>query len=278
MPELPEVERGRKIAAAVAEGRTISKVWVDDDPIVFEKTQPAKLRRALLNRKVLAVCRHGKQLWLELDKRPWPLFHFGMTGSFQTTPNDSFKLETGPSPKLDAWPPRFTKIHLGFDDGGELVMTNARRFGRIVLRNDPRSEAPIAKLGFDPYVALISVKEFNEALMRRKAPIKGLLLNQQFVAGVGNWIADEILYQAKVAPHRPAKTLSAEEGRRVHTKLKTIIAKAVAVDADKSRFPKDWLFHHRWQQKPDARTNRNEKIEFATISGRTTAWAPSIQK
>jgi formamidopyrimidine-DNA glycosylase len=278
VPELPEVERGRKIAAAVAEGRTIKSVWADDDPIVFGNAKPATIRRALKGRKVNAVCRHGKQLWFELDARPWPLFHFGMTGSFWAKADDAFKLRTGPKLDHQTWPPKFSKIHLIFEDGGELVMTNARRFGRILLRQDPRAEEPIAKLGFDPYLEPPAPKAFEADLKRRKATVKGLLLNQSFVAGLGNWMVDEILYQAQIAPQRPACSLQPDETRRIHAKLKSIVAKSVEVDADKSRFPKHWLFHFRWNQMSDAQTFRGEKLKFDTVAGRTTAWAPEIQK
>ena len=77
MPELPEVEAARRAAAAVAVGRRITGVTVVDDPIVFERVPPARIRRALLGRRVRAVRRHGKHLWLELDRRPGPAFISG---------------------------------------------------------------------------------------------------------------------------------------------------------------------------------------------------------
>ena len=86
----------------------------------------------------------------------------------------------------------------------------------------------------------------------RSAVIKALLLDQTFAAGVGNWIADEVLYQARIDPRRRANALSAAEARRLRVKLKRIIETAVLVDADKSRFPRDWLFHQRWGRKRGA--------------------------
>ena len=79
MPELPEVEAARATAQRVAGGRRIAAVWCADDPIVLESS-PARLRRALVGRRVLRAGRHGKHLWLELDRRPWLLVHFGMSG------------------------------------------------------------------------------------------------------------------------------------------------------------------------------------------------------
>ena len=80
MPELPEVEAARRATQKVAKGRRIVEAHVADDPIVFEGVAPARIRRALVGRRVKAVRRHGKHLWLELDRRPWPCLHFGMTG------------------------------------------------------------------------------------------------------------------------------------------------------------------------------------------------------
>ena len=281
MPELPEVEYGRKLAARIARGRRIENVWCDKDDLVFNGVSPRVMKGVLRGRKVIEVKRWGKQLWFELDKPPHPLFHFGMTGAFLTPGPGSKALKLASSPrdtKDEDWPPRFTKIHFTFDDGGELVMTNKRRLGRIVLRNDPANEKPISKLGFDPLLDLPSPKVFVGKLLRRTIPIKALLLDQSFSAGVGNWIADEILYQARIAPGRRACELSEAEARRIRGKMKSIIEKAVSVDADKTKFPKNWLFHYRWGKKSEAKTARGEKIIHEDYAGRTTAWVPGVQK
>ena len=149
MPELPEVEFGRRQLEATLVGETLRGVEVVEDPIVFEGTSPAEVVAALCGAKVLGAHRRGKQLWLSLDRRPWPLFHFGMTGGFVTPDTVGLQLQTGP--RRDAtWPPRFAKLVLTTASGRRLCMTNARRLGRIRLRNDPPSEPPIAALGFDP--------------------------------------------------------------------------------------------------------------------------------
>ncbi len=280
MPELPEVEYGRALAASVARGRVIEKVSCSKDEIVFAGVSPRKFANAIRGKRVIEVRRRGKQLWFEMESPPHPLFHFGMTGAFLTPGPGRTALKLASSPKDtkdEDWPPRFTKVHLWFEGGGELVMTNKRRLGRIVLRDDPEREPPISKLGFDPLLDLPTPREFVERVLKRKVPIKALLMDQGFSAGVGNWIADEILYQAKISPLRRADALSEAEAKRVRAKMKSIIEKAVSVGADKSRFPKSWLFHHRWGKNRDAVTTRGEKIEHVQVGGRTTAWVPDIQ-
>lgn len=278
MPELPEVEFGRKLAESVAHERTIASVTCARDEIVFEGVSAARWRKALVGKRVLAIQRRGKQLWFQLDEGPHPLFHFGMTGAFHVPGHVPLELAAHPNPQAQAWPPRFTKIEVAFDDGGLLAMTNARRLGRLKLRDDPENEAPIARLGFDPLHELPGKAAFRELVTRRRTPLKALLLDQKFAAGVGNWIADEVLYQSALDPRRKGSELEEDEIERMRKALGRIVAKAVAVDADKARFPRTWLFHHRWGKVEGATTSRGEAIEHLQIGGRTTAWVPAVQR
>jgi formamidopyrimidine-DNA glycosylase len=278
VPELPEVDAARRLAARVALGRRIVEVLCAPDPIVFADP-PARVREALLGRQVKAVKRHGKHLWLELDRRPWPTMHFGMAGGLQTPQSAGVKLVShGKGARPPGWPPRFTKLHLTFDDGGELVLADGRRLGRVRLRRDPRREPPVSLLGFDALLELPSRARFTELVGRSKAPIKALLLDQSFAAGVGNWIADEVLYQARIAPLRTGHSLTSQEGGRLRLALKRVVETAVKVNSDSDRFPRSWLFHRRWGRNADAVTARGERIRHDTIGGRTTAWVPAVQR
>lgn len=247
---------------------------------MFENVGARTFQSKLRGRTVNAVHRRGKHLFFELDRLPWPLFHFGMTGAFVVPAVEPLKLEsTGKKPfDPSVWPPRFTKIHLWLNDGGELVMTNARRLGRIRLRENPLDEPPINALGFDPLHDMPTPTAFTTQLQRRSTVMKALLLDQTFAAGVGNWIADEILYQAGIDPRRRANTLTDAEARRVRSAMKAVIRTAVSVDSVKARFPGSWLFHQRWGKQADATTTTGERIEHLTIGGRTTAWVPAKQR
>jgi formamidopyrimidine-DNA glycosylase len=277
MPELPEVEAARRAAHTVATGRRISDVSVADDPIVFEGVSPIRIRRALLGRRVRAVRRHGKHFWLELDRRPWLLVHFGMAGGLSTSSRPAIRLESSRGRAESAWPPRFTRLVLGFDDGGALAIADGRRLGRIRLRRDPATEPPVAGLGFDALRGLPPPARFRALARARGVPIKALLLDQSFAAGVGNWIADEVLYQARIAPRRQSRSLSAGEVDRLRERLRSIVHVAVGVGADSDRFPRSWLFHRRWNRRPGV-TARGDAIRWDTIAGRTTAWVPAVQR
>ena len=279
MPELPEVERGRRVALKVARGRRIVEARCADDPIVFDRVSPARIQRALVGRRVKDVKRHGKHLWFELDRRPWPCLHFGMTGGFHTAPGGPrVRLKSTRKKPDGAWPPRFAKLHLVFDDGGELVVADGRRLGRIRLRRDPAHEPPISLLGFDAHRALPPFPRFRELVRRRAAPLKALLLDQGFAAGVGNWIADEVLYQARLDPRRPASLLTDAEIARMRGALKRVMDISVRASNDSDLYPRGWLFHRRWGRNPRAVTISGERIRHITVGGRTTAWVPARQK
>ena len=129
--------------------------------------------------------------------------------------------------------------------------------------------------------ALPSAARLHAMLRERRSPIKAVLLDQSFAAGIGNWIADEVLYQAGIAPKRRASTLTAAEARRLRSKIRSVIGRAVGAGSDSDRFPRWWLFHRRWGHRrggPPATTVRGEPIRHETVGGRTTAWVPSAQR
>ena len=276
MPELPEVERARRLAVQVAQGRRIESVDCADDPIVYDRIAAAQVQRCLIGRTVIACHRHGKHLWFELDNGPHPLFHLGMSGGFHAPCNPSLSLQSGPSAEHFGWPPKYWKLRLYVGDS-ELVMTDARRLGRIRLRTAPLAQPPLCNLGFDPLLNMSAPQEFSERLRERRGNIKSLLLNQRFIAGVGNWMADEVLYQAGIDPHRSAADLTADEAGKIHRALGSIVQCAVNANADDSKYPEHWLFHRRWSRPRHTRTANGEAIAFTTIHSRTTAWIPSLQ-
>jgi len=224
VPELPEVETARRRAERALRGRRIAAVATAPDPIVYHGVSPSRFAAALRGRRVLAVRRKGKHLWMELDRRPWPLFHFGMTGSFE--------IYRDGAPR-----PRFWKVEIAMEDGTRLAMPDPRRFGRIRLQERPEDEPPLARLGFDPLEGLPPARDLGGRLRRRGGAVKSVLLDQSLFAGVGNWIADEALYQAAIDPRRPASSLAHREVARLRARLHAIVRRAVAVGADDARFP-----------------------------------------
>ena len=281
MPELPEVEQARKLFARVCVGRHVVKCAVEQDFKVFDGVAPNEFARHLLHQRVTGAGRKGKQLWVELEKRPWALIHLGMTGSFAAIDaRGDVHTAHYVNSNVDAscWPPKHWKFHIELDDGGRVAFVAIRRFERVRLLHDPPSESPVKDLGFDPLTAMMPLAAFADVMQGRSGPVKGALLDQHFCAGVGNWIADEVLYQARVHPETPSSRLSQAQAAAIHTQLQLIVKTACDAEAESARFPRDWLFHFRWTGKAASRTFDGKPIAFSTVAGRTTAWVPSLQR
>ncbi|KAF3670960.1 Formamidopyrimidine-DNA glycosylase [Capsicum annuum] len=207
----------------------------------------------------------------------------------------------------DEWPSKYSKVFLELDDGLELSFTDKRRFARVRLLENPVSGPPISELGPDALLEPMTADEFSKALSKKKIGIKALLLDQvsvgssknsvflkdpsrSFISGIGNWIADEVLYQARLHPMQSASSISKEHCATLLKCINEVTEFAVQVDADCSRFPSEWLFHYRWGKKP-GKVNGEivfcvhphfdtewKKIEFITAGGRTSAFVPDLQK
>ena len=135
----------------------------------------------------------------------------------------------------------------------------------------------ISRLGFDCYDELPSAKELGVILGKRKAPIKAILLDQGLFAGVGNWIADETLYHARISPKRSADSLKPKEVERLREALRMVMETAVDAGADSDKYPADWIFSSRWGGKRGRSEIDGKKIVRETVGGRTTAWVPGWQ-
>ncbi|RKP09922.1 Formamidopyrimidine-DNA glycosylase N-terminal domain-containing protein, partial [Thamnocephalis sphaerospora] len=258
MPELPEVERARRLLEDRCVGRYVASVNAANDAIVFCGAVAGAFA-ALAGRRVLEVGRRGKLFFLRFDRPPALVCHFGMTGNIQFANEAplqyrrSGKTYTG----AEAWPPRFCKLTMRLtssttaDDADDKecvtwAFTDPRRLGRIRLIDDPLGQPPISELGFDPFITMPALDVFAAGVRRRRMPIKALLLDQKFSAGVGNWIADEVLYQSRLHPGRLTGSLNDEEMTALHQQLRSVCETACAVNADANQFPTDWLFHRRW--------------------------------
>ena len=262
MPELPEVESVRRNLETALRRRRITKVEVFEDPLVFRGTRPQDIREAIEGATVEDVGRKGKYWWLTLQDRAALMGHLGMSGWMQSLSGDA---------------PRFAKLVLQSESGKSFAFTDPRRFGRFWLADDPSQDPRILALGPDAWLELPEAESLRELFLCRKAPIKGILLDQKLFAGIGNWIADEALYHAGIRPSRPASSLTPDESAALRAAIQEILDTAISVGAASRRFPKTWLFHHRWSRGKRIPTIGGNAIVRETIAGRTTAWVPDLQ-
>jgi formamidopyrimidine-DNA glycosylase len=246
MPELPEAERAR-LTLAAAGGRRI--VDVDDrDSYVCRPHAPGEIAAALTGHTVAGAHRRGKFLWLETEDGPTLGLHLGMSGQIVLDPV-----------QLTRW----DRFGLRFADGGRLVLRDKRRLGRAVLNPDYTHVGPDA--------ATVSREEFRRLIGAGRAPVKARLLDQRAISGVGNLLADQALWQARIAPARPVSTLSVADLDRLRREVRSAVRSAIRLGgAHTGRFvqarraeglcPRDGHVLHRGR-----------------IGGRTTFWCPHCQ-
>ncbi|XP_078443718.1 MUTM homolog-1 isoform X2 [Wolffia australiana] len=276
MPELPEVEAARRAVEDHCAGKRILRAVIADDAKVVVGVPPTDFEASLTGKIVVSALRKGKNLWLQLDSPPFPSFQFGMTGAIHIKGVQVTKYKRSVVSDEDEWPSKYSKVFLQLDDGLELSFTDKRRFARVRLLQNPESMPPISELGPDALLEPMLLDEFVNLLSSKSVSIKGLLLDQSYIAGIGNWIADEVLYQARIHPLQVAASLTRDKCEKLLSCIKEVVHYAVGVDADCDRFPIEWLFHFRWGKKPGSVCGK--KIEFISAGGRTTAFVPELQK
>jgi formamidopyrimidine-DNA glycosylase len=205
VPELIEVERYRQAADEIV-GRRIRRVEAPDDWYLKGATTAGALA-VLPRRRVSGTRRIGKLLLLDTDG-PTLGLRFGMTGRLLVDGTASIdRLEYSSNRDDPAW----VRFALGFDGGGRLEVVDPRRLGGVELDPDE------SRLG--PDALAVGPAELRRALAASRAPVKAWLLDQHRIAGVGNLIADEVLWRAGIDPARPAGTLTPADARRLHRHL-----------------------------------------------------------
>ncbi|XP_075667062.1 formamidopyrimidine-DNA glycosylase isoform X2 [Castanea sativa] len=276
MPELPEVEAARRAVEEHCLGKKIKKAIIANDTKVIDSVSASDFEAALLGKTLISAHRKGKNLWLRLDSPPFPSFQFGMSGAIYIKGVAVTKYKRSAVNDTDEWPSKYSKFFIELDDGLELSFTDKRRFAKVRLLKDPAAVSPISELGPDALLEPMTVDEFTESLSKKKIAIKALLLDQSYIAGIGNWIADEVLYQARIHPLQSSASMSKENSATLHKCIKEVIEKAIEVGADSSQFPKNWIFHSR--EKKSGAFVDGKKIDFINAGGRTTAYVPGLQK
>jgi formamidopyrimidine-DNA glycosylase len=281
MPELPEVETVCRLMRHALQDKRITRVEVIPDAIVFSSVARTSIEKALLRRTVRAVGRHGKFFWLTLDgDGPTVFGHLGMSGWIRAIGKQGTRLQGhGDAPFDDQeGRPRFLKLGIYTRDGSGIVLTDPRRLGRVWLGPSPEADSRVTRLGRDAFDDLPSASELRSLFGRRRIPIKAVLLDQSALAGIGNWVADEVLYQSRIAPKRSAASLTVAEVAALRRCIRSVLGRAVKVGADHQRFPKSWLFEHRWGGTRGAEKIAGQPIVREEVGGRTTAWVPTRQK
>jgi formamidopyrimidine-DNA glycosylase len=248
MPELPEVERSRAMIEELALGRRIAAVD-DSDTYVCRPHAPGEIGAGLEGRELISANRRGKAMWCDTDGGPVLGLHLGMAG----------RIVVDDRPDPNGWD-RFTLL---FEDGGRLALRDKRRLGRAILDPDLG--------GVGPDAAKIDRAAFRERVGRGGAPIKARLLDQSVISGVGNLLADETLWRARLSPLRPAGELSEDELDQLRREVRGATRAAIRNGGV-----------HTGEVIPFRRAGAHcprcgAGMVRGTVGGRTTWWCPQEQ-
>lgn len=261
MPELPEVHAFQQYFDAAALQQKIMQVDVSDDKII-RNCDGATFAEKLSGRTFVSSLRRGKYLFGELDNGHHVLLHFGMTGDLKLYQEKEER-------------PRFERFAFVFTDGNRLGFDDSRKFARVNYLED--RDAYITEKNLGPDALEITEEEFLSAMSNRKTTIKGFLLNQSDLAGVGNLYADEILYQTRVHPASIVANIPQKKRKEIYTKTQEVLHEAVAKTPYYKDYPEGW-FWNVWRYDDHVAPDGKSKVQNSKIAGRTTYWAKPWQK
>ncbi|OPX90559.1 MAG: Formamidopyrimidine-DNA glycosylase [Pelotomaculum sp. PtaB.Bin104] len=274
MPELPEVETVRQTLQPKIAGLRFTDVQILL-PKIIRSPEPEEFKEMLINKKILRVARRGKYLLLSLTGGMNLVSHLRMTGSLV------YSRPEEPRSK-------YTHLVFGLDNGGELRFADMRQFGGLWLvpADAMDSLSGYKDLGVEPLGASFTTSYLKKELRHRHARIKPLLLDQTFIAGLGNIYTDEALHRARIHPERLASTLNPREVTRLHHAIQAVLKEGIAhrgttvrdfIDGDGRSGSYQELLRV-YNREGQTCGHCGKKIVRKKIGGRSSYYCPSCQK
>ncbi|MGC9372638.1 MAG: Fpg/Nei family DNA glycosylase [Thermovirgaceae bacterium] len=260
MPELPDVEIMKRYLEATSLHRKIRNVNVVNSTVVKD-TSLSALERSLKGKEFKKVRRHGKNLFVILGSGGKTLlFHFGMSGGLEFCKRPGCK-------------PKHSRVSFGFKNGGILHFVCTRMLGKVSLIDSV--EAYLEDRNIGPDVMSVPRERFVQILAVHRSSIKNLLMNQKYLAGLGNIYTDEVLFQSRLHPQRRVDTLRREERETLYAGVRRVLDTAIEANADPAHMPESFLLNHRKKGCGCPRCGR--KLESISSSGRTTWFCSRCQ-
>ncbi|MFX1452517.1 MAG: Fpg/Nei family DNA glycosylase [Promethearchaeota archaeon] len=258
MPELPEVETFKRYLDKTSLNQEIKSLNVLDNRIL--NVDEVILKNLVVNQKFLSSTRHGKYLLVNIGKG-YLVMHFGMTGDLEYYHDSDEE-------------PNYSKVIFHFTNGFSLAYISIRMFGNVDIAESVESFITKKKLGPDAFK--MSFEQFKLALNRRNAILKNALLNQSFVAGIGNIYSDEILFKSKLNPKTTLDSLDENKIKELYTNIKEVLQFGIEKEGDLSVYPNSFLIPHR--KKEEHCPVCDHELERIELSGRRGFFCPSCQK
>ncbi len=282
MPELAEVHWfARQWDAGLDAG--VAGIRMQTAARVFRECDTARLAGELPGGKLGRVLTSGKQAAFVFSNGAWLGVHLGMTGRLFTEAARAAqpawaREEAGDAPTR---PPdrKHDLLAIDCDNGPSLVFNDYRRFGKILFHAGPGE--PAWWTGRAPDILSENFTEARlDGVLKKHArlALKPLLLNQEYFPGIGNWMADEVLWRAGIDPRTPGGKLSETGREKLFGALREVCADALrVVGAGWGAPPDTWLFNHRWG-KGGVCPHTGKPLRYEKLGGRTTCWSPEKQR
>ena len=264
MPELPDVEGFRKVLDSCARDRPIRRVEVYDAGVLHGVTGD-RLRRELEGRRFTEPARHGKWLLAPTDgdgdgtAGPTLLLHFGMTGRLVCCASGDERHA-------------HDRVAFTLDAGRQLRFRDQRKLKGLWLADASEVARTLDAQG--PDAAAVSRGEFDELLHGRRGILKSALTDQSLLAGIGNLLADEILWRARLHPSRRAGGLTDAERARLYRDMRSVLRASVRAGCVPSR--RSWLTGHR-DEAAGTCPRCGTPLRHGRTAGRSTVWCPHCQ-
>ena len=263
MPELAEVEFFKRVWSK-AEGKLVSSVSANLDKRIFRHLPDAKSITNFQGATLKNSLRKGKKLCFIFNNDLWLGLHMGMTGRLLYIENNV---------KL----PKYAHLIISLDDKSKLIFQDPRLFGKVLFSKG-KSNPQWWPISQDELTSkAYTFEKMNLFLKRRRSFIKSVLLMQDGFPGIGNWMADEILWRSQIKPTARVISLNQNVRMALFCAIKEVCFDALRVIADGwNKPPNSWLFNHRW-------TNGGicpktfEPLVREKINGRTACWSPKWQ-
>lgn len=275
MPELPEVETVRRIVSENIRGKKIMAVEINNES-VLDTISAVDFVDMLMDNVVTEMKRRGKYLIFHFADDNEILLHLRMTGQLVCFDTEAEFVKD-----------KHCHVVVNFEEGGGFYYRDTRRFGRFCpIGVNGKTEAGLRKLGYEPADRQFTVNYVKEGVGNRRCPIKARILDQEFIAGIGNIYADEILYEARIHPEKPCSELTNCQIKRLKKASEQILEEAIEHRGTTFSDYRDGygrvgghqehlkVFHRKGKTCPRC----GAIIEATRCAGRTTSFCPKCQK